>query len=146
MPLRVGTPVTLVGALTIHGLQAVRSLDGALNAASFAVYLEQVLGPTLVPGDVVVLPARAPRGRHGRAGRGPQGPSAVFAALFARFCPHRAGLKQAQNGLAHGPGPYQRRPWNALWTKPSLGLPAKTRKIGLTIAAIMYTNHKTALN
>ena len=31
------------------------SLDGALNAASFAVYLEQVLGPTLVPGDVVVL-------------------------------------------------------------------------------------------
>ena len=31
------------------------SLDGALNAASFAVYLEQVLGPTLVPGDVVAL-------------------------------------------------------------------------------------------
>ena len=31
------------------------SLDGALNAASFAVYLAQVLGPTLVLGDVVVL-------------------------------------------------------------------------------------------
>ncbi len=55
VPLRVGAPVTLVGALTVNGLEAVMSLDGALNAASFAVYLEQVLGPTLVPGDVVVL-------------------------------------------------------------------------------------------
>ena len=55
VPLRVGTPVTLVGALTVNGLEAVMSLDGALNAASFAAYLAQVLGPTLVPGDVVVL-------------------------------------------------------------------------------------------
>ena len=55
VPLHVGTPVTRIGALTVNGLEAVMSLDGALNAASFAVYLEQVLGPTLVPGDVVVL-------------------------------------------------------------------------------------------
>ena len=55
VPLRVGTPVTRIGALTVNGLEAVMSLDGPLNAASFAVYLEQVLGPTLVPGDVVVL-------------------------------------------------------------------------------------------
>ena len=55
VPLRVGTPVTLVGASTVNGLEAVMRLDGARNAASFAVYLEQVLGPTLVPGDVVVL-------------------------------------------------------------------------------------------
>ena len=31
------------------------SLDGVLNAASFAVCLAQVLGLMLVPGDVVVL-------------------------------------------------------------------------------------------
>ena len=55
VPLRVGTPVTLIGALTVNGLEAVMRLDGALNAASFAVYLAQVLGPALVPGDVVVL-------------------------------------------------------------------------------------------
>ena len=48
-------PVTLIGVLTINGLELVISLDGALNAASFAVYLAQVIGPTLVPGDVVVL-------------------------------------------------------------------------------------------
>ena len=55
VPLRVGTPLTLVGALTVAGLEAVMSLDGALNRASFAAYLQHVLGPTLVPGDVVVL-------------------------------------------------------------------------------------------
>ena len=53
--LRVGTPVTLVGAWTVKGLEAVMSLDGALNRNSFALYLDQVLGPTLEPGDVIVL-------------------------------------------------------------------------------------------
>ena len=36
------------------------SVDGAVNGDVFATYLDQVLGPTLVPGDVVVrdnLPA-----------------------------------------------------------------------------------------
>ena len=55
VPLRRGTPITLIGPLTTNGLEAVMSLDGVLNAASFAVYLAQVLGPTLVPGDVAVL-------------------------------------------------------------------------------------------
>ena len=31
------------------------SLDGALNQDGFAAYLEHVLDPTLVPGDIVVL-------------------------------------------------------------------------------------------
>ena len=55
VPLRVGTPVTLVGALTVNGLEAVMSLYGTLNQDSFAAYLDQVLGPTLVPSDVVML-------------------------------------------------------------------------------------------
>ena len=55
VPLHNGPNVTVIAALTPQGLEAVMELDGALNAAWFAVYLEQVLGPTLVPGDVVVL-------------------------------------------------------------------------------------------
>ena len=31
------------------------TVSGAVNGAVFAAYLAQVLGPTLVPGDVVVL-------------------------------------------------------------------------------------------
>ena len=46
--------MTLV-ALTPNGLQAAMTVSGAVNGDVFAAYLDQVLGPTLGPGDVVVL-------------------------------------------------------------------------------------------
>ena len=55
VPLHAGPNVTVVAALTPHGVEAVMELDGAVNTASFVAYIEQVLGPTLAPGDVVVL-------------------------------------------------------------------------------------------
>ena len=55
VPLRSGPNVTLVAALTPDGLQAPMTVHGAVNGDVFAAYLDQVLGPTLVPGDVVVL-------------------------------------------------------------------------------------------
>ncbi|WP_165903809.1 IS630 family transposase [Hymenobacter gummosus] len=55
VPLHNGPNVTVLAALTPQGLQAVMELDGAVNTARFVAYLEQVLGPTLVPGDVVVV-------------------------------------------------------------------------------------------
>ncbi len=54
-PLHGGPNVTLVAALTPNGLQAAMTVSGAVNGEVFAAYLDQVLGPTLVPGDVVVL-------------------------------------------------------------------------------------------
>ena len=54
-PLHGGPNVTLVAALTPTGLQAAMTVSGAVNGEVFAAYLQQVLGPTLVPGDVVVL-------------------------------------------------------------------------------------------
>ncbi len=50
-----GSNVTLMAALTPHGLQAAMAVSGAVSGEVFAAYLDQVLGPTLVPGDVVVL-------------------------------------------------------------------------------------------
>ena len=47
--------MTLVAALTPSGLQAAMPVSGAVNGEVFAAYLDQVLGPTLGPGDVVVL-------------------------------------------------------------------------------------------
>ena len=54
-PLHGGPNVTLVAALTSTGLQAAMTVSGAVNGDVFAAYLQQVLGPTLAPGDVVVL-------------------------------------------------------------------------------------------
>lgn len=55
VPLHNGANVTLIAALTPHGLQAAMTVNGAVNAGVFAAYLDQVLGPTLRPGDIVVL-------------------------------------------------------------------------------------------
>ena len=55
MPLHGGPNVTLIAALTPGGLGALMSVDGAVNSDVFAAYLDQVPGPTLRPGDVVVL-------------------------------------------------------------------------------------------
>lgn len=46
---------TLLAALTTHGVQAPWLLEGAMDGAAFAVYVEHVLVPTLRPGDVVLM-------------------------------------------------------------------------------------------
>lgn len=46
---------TFVGALRLDGMTAPMVLDGAMNGPAFLAYVEQVLAPTLSPGDVVVM-------------------------------------------------------------------------------------------
>lgn len=49
------TVTTFTAGLRAQGLTAPMVLDGPMNAACFTAYLEQVLVPTLSPGDVVVM-------------------------------------------------------------------------------------------
>ena len=54
---------TFVAALRRTGMTAPMVLDGAMHGAAFLAYVEQVLVPTLKPGDVVImdnLPAHKP--------------------------------------------------------------------------------------
>jgi transposase len=46
---------TVIAALRHDGLSTPCVFDGAINGARFLAYVEQVLTPTLRPGDVVVL-------------------------------------------------------------------------------------------
>lgn len=46
---------TFVAALRQDGLTAPMVLDGAMNGKAFLAYVQQVLGPTLQPDDLVVL-------------------------------------------------------------------------------------------
>jgi len=46
---------TFTAGLRLNGLSAPMVLDGPMNAASFQAYVEQVLVPTLSPGDIVVM-------------------------------------------------------------------------------------------
>lgn len=46
---------TLIAALDVSGMRCSTVVDGAINAELFEAFVEQVLAPTLEPGDVVVM-------------------------------------------------------------------------------------------
>ncbi len=46
---------TFIGALRLDGMTAPMVLDGAMHGAAFLAYVEQVLAPTLSPGDIVIM-------------------------------------------------------------------------------------------
>jgi len=46
---------TFIGALRCDGLGATGVFDGAINGEMFLAYVEQVLVPTLKPGDMVIM-------------------------------------------------------------------------------------------
>ena len=46
---------TVVGALSLQGVQAAMTLPGALDREAFEVFIQRILCPTLVPGQIVIL-------------------------------------------------------------------------------------------
>lgn len=69
-----GHNITLVAALAPDGLQVPWLIEGAMDTATFAWYITEQLGPTLRPGQVVVLDNlsvhKAARIRQALAARG----------------------------------------------------------------------------
>jgi transposase len=55
VPRNHGKNTTLVAALTPEGLQAPWTIEGAMDTAAFARYVQEELGPLLRPGQIVVL-------------------------------------------------------------------------------------------
>ena len=45
----------MLGALRLDGSTACLAVEGATDAEIFATYVREVLGPTLKPGDVVIM-------------------------------------------------------------------------------------------
>jgi transposase len=54
-PCNYGPNITLLGALGRSGLEAFMTIDSATDGAVFRAFVEQVLCPTLQPGDIVVM-------------------------------------------------------------------------------------------
>ena len=55
MPHRRWRTLTFLAALRCDRIEAPRVIDGPINGLSFLAYVEQVLVPTLSPGDIVVM-------------------------------------------------------------------------------------------
>jgi len=55
VPMQRGKRLTVLAAVGMSGVSAEWVIEGAIDGESFAVYLREVLGPTLKPGDIVVM-------------------------------------------------------------------------------------------
>lgn len=47
--------ISILGSLSCYGMEAVMTIEGAVDATVFCVYVRHVLTPTLRAGDVVVM-------------------------------------------------------------------------------------------
>ncbi len=55
VPQNYGENITMLAALSLAGVEAPMTINGAVDGTVFKVYVEQVLSPTLKSGDVVVM-------------------------------------------------------------------------------------------
>jgi transposase len=55
VPQNYGQNVTMLGALGVHGLHAVMTVDGATDTEVLRTYVKRVLASTLTSGDIVVM-------------------------------------------------------------------------------------------
>ena len=55
VPRNYGAQTSLIGALSLSGVEAVMTLEGAVDRDAFNAYVERVLRPTIKEGDVLAL-------------------------------------------------------------------------------------------
>jgi hypothetical protein len=111
VPQTEGEDLTLVGAVGLQGVQAVMTVRGATEAEVFRTSVTQVLGPTLAPGEVVVLDNLAAHKAGGvQQALARRGWGALVAALRARSVAHSVVGEPPQNGLAGRQSAYARSP------------------------------------
>src|SRR5712672_1094113 len=93
--------LTFLAALRCDRIEAPCVIDGPINGLSFLAYVEQVLLPTLAPGDIVIMDNRQPQAPcHPPPDPSRRRQTLLPATLLARPQPDRAGLRQAQDPAA----------------------------------------------
>jgi transposase len=55
VPRNYGAQTSLISSLSLAGVEATMSIEGAVDTEVFDAYIEQVLGPTIRAGDILVL-------------------------------------------------------------------------------------------
>jgi transposase len=55
VPKNWGDNISLIGSICVDGRTTAMSLPGSTDGEAFTLYIEHILVPTLVPGDVVVM-------------------------------------------------------------------------------------------
>ena len=103
---------TFLAALRCDGITAPCVFDGPINGEKFRAYVEQILVPTLRPGDIVIMNNL---GSHKSAAVREAIEAAgatrwLLPPLQSRSRPHRAGFRQAQKQITKNGATNRRRP------------------------------------
>ena len=103
--------MTFLAALRCDRIEAPWVLDGPINGESFRTYVDQVLAPTLKPGDVVILDnLGSHKGKAVRRAIRASGARLLFLPPYSPdLNPHRTGLRQTETSHANGQGANRRR-------------------------------------
>ena len=89
---------TRIAALSLEGMGAALILEGSADTTAFALYIEQVLAPSLHAGQIVVMdPATGAQKRAGQAGERPR--KAVSSSSRPRYSPDLSATLEAFSKL-----------------------------------------------
>lgn len=96
--------LTLLGALTLKGVKAFMTIESPTDGDVFLTYLEQVLGPQLQPGEIVILDnLSAHKVAGGRQIIEAHGAQLLYLPPYSPdFNPIETSLVENQATLAHG--------------------------------------------
>jgi hypothetical protein len=113
VPRNRGKNTTLLASMTAEGMGPCVAVEGTTTSAVFEAYLEQVLVPTLRPGQVVVLDnLSSHKGSRVRELVESRGCELLFFALLTGPLPHRGGVLKGEGAVAadrstNARGPYR---------------------------------------
>ena len=114
--------LTFVAALRSDRIDAPCVFDGPINGASFAAYVEQILVPTLKPGDIVVLDnLGSHKGKPARAAIRAAGAKMIF---LPPYSPDLNPIEQVFAKLKHLMRKAARRTVEDAWRRIGEILPA----------------------
>ncbi|MCA6227496.1 MAG: IS630 family transposase [Phenylobacterium sp.] len=106
---------TFIAALRHDRIDAPWVIDGPINGKLFTVYVEEILAPTLSPGDVVVLDnLGSHKGKAARAAVRARGAHLLF---LPPYSPDLNPIEQVFAKLKHGMRQTQPRNIEATWRK-----------------------------
>jgi transposase len=115
---------TFTAGLRAEGLTAPMVLDGPMNAVSFVAYLEQVLIPTLSPGDIVIMDNLS--SHKGRAVRQIIEAAGATLRYLPPYSPDLNPIEQAFSKLKAHLRKYAERSQATLWPRIASLIPAFT--------------------
>ena len=133
---------TFIGALRYDGLTAPCVFDGPINGDRFRASVEQILVPTLKPGDLVLMDNLASQKVAGvrQAIEAAGAERRFLPPLQPRYGPHRTGVRQGQKYAAQNGPPNRRRrnrrrlPWRRPQLLPKRRICVKVKGVRLTRA------------